>query len=147
MVSVLWDENEPAWTVPVLLTDLLAQLNELHLRWHVAHGPHALAQVFVTDVAFLVPVKLHKRLSQLWQKTHKTHFTSTLAPGARRGKTLKVEGGGREGEGRVLTVDLLRSQLSVLWKETQTRCKSHVHLNFPEPIAHNLPSQRLSGTR
>lgn len=49
------------------LTDLLAQFDELHFRRHVSHGPHTLPQVFVTDVAFIVPVKLHKRLSELWQ--------------------------------------------------------------------------------
>lgn len=47
------------------LTDLLAQFDELHFRRHVSHGPHALPQVFVTDVAFIVPVKLHKRLPEL----------------------------------------------------------------------------------
>lgn len=56
----------------VPLTDLLAQLDELHLCWHVSHGPHTLPQVFVTDVAFLVPVKLYKRLTELWWKhTHR----------------------------------------------------------------------------
>lgn len=49
----------------VALTDLLAQFDELHLCWHVSHGPHTLPQVFVTDVAFFVPVKLHKRLTEL----------------------------------------------------------------------------------
>lgn len=49
----------------VPLTDLLAQFDELHLCWHVSHGPHTLPQVFVTDVAFFVPVKLHKRLTEL----------------------------------------------------------------------------------
>lgn len=50
------------------LTDLLAQFNELHLGWHVAHGPHTLPEVFVADVAFFVPVELHKCLPELWQK-------------------------------------------------------------------------------
>lgn len=52
----------------VPLTDLLAQFNELHFCWHVSHGPHALPQVFMTDVAFFVPVKLHKRFTELWRK-------------------------------------------------------------------------------
>lgn len=47
------------------LTDLLAQFDELHFRRHVSHGPHTLPQVFVTDVAFVVPVKLHKSLTEL----------------------------------------------------------------------------------
>lgn len=48
----------------VPLTDLLAQFDELHLCWHVSHGPHTLPQVFVTNVAFFVPVKLHERLTE-----------------------------------------------------------------------------------
>lgn len=63
----------------VPLTDLLAQFDELHLCWHVSHGPHTLPQVFVTDVAFFVPVKLHKRLTELCQKTHKKHACSYSA--------------------------------------------------------------------
>lgn len=68
-VSALVWVSELEWKDSVLLTDLLAQFNELHLCGHVPHGPHALSQVFVTDVAFLVPVKLHKRLAELWKKT------------------------------------------------------------------------------
>lgn len=51
---------------PIPLTDLLTQLDELHLCGHVPHGPHTLPQVFVTDVAFFIFVKLHKCLAELW---------------------------------------------------------------------------------
>lgn len=38
--------------------DLLAQFNQLHLCWHVAHCSHAVPQVFTPDEAILVLVKL-----------------------------------------------------------------------------------------
>ncbi len=58
----------------VTLTDLLAQFDELHLCWHVSHGPHTLPQVFMADVAFFVPVELHKGLTELWQKHTENTF-------------------------------------------------------------------------
>lgn len=51
--------------VVVPLTDLLAQFNDLHLCWHVSHGPHTLPQVLTLDVALFVPVELLKRLTEL----------------------------------------------------------------------------------
>lgn len=41
-----------------VLTDLLTELNQLHLCRHVAHCPHALAQIFTADKAIFIPVKL-----------------------------------------------------------------------------------------
>lgn len=48
--------------------DLLRQLDELHLRGHVAHGAHAVAQVPAVDVAVLVLVKFSEGLSELWEE-------------------------------------------------------------------------------
>lgn len=47
------------------LTDLLAELDEFHLCWHVSHSPHALAQVFTADEAVLIFVKFSEGLTQL----------------------------------------------------------------------------------
>ncbi len=55
-------------TQTVLLTihvDLLAQFNQLHLCWHVAHRPHAVPQVLTADKPIFVFVKLLERLTQL----------------------------------------------------------------------------------
>lgn len=46
--------------------DLLDNLDELHLCWHVAHGPHAVCNVFVMDEAICIVVKFLKGLPQLW---------------------------------------------------------------------------------
>lgn len=48
-------------------TDLLGNLNELHLSGHVAQRPHAGAQLPAADVAVLVSVKLLKGDLQLCQ--------------------------------------------------------------------------------
>lgn len=48
--------------------DLLAQLDQLHLCWHVAHCPHAVPQVFTADEAVFVLVKLLECLPQLWEQ-------------------------------------------------------------------------------
>lgn len=61
------------WTTPHLhlcdagvgLTDLLAQLDQLHLCRHVSHGPHALPQVLVADEAVFVFVKLSESFPKL----------------------------------------------------------------------------------
>lgn len=45
--------------------DLLDDLNELHLCRHVAHGPHAVCDVFVMDEAIRIVVKLLKGLLEL----------------------------------------------------------------------------------
>lgn len=45
--------------------DLLAQLYQLHLRGHVSHGPHAVAEVFTADETVLVLVKLFESIPQL----------------------------------------------------------------------------------
>lgn len=49
-------------------TDLLGQLDELHLSGHVAHGAHALAQVLVADEAITVFVEFPEGLLQLCGK-------------------------------------------------------------------------------
>lgn len=43
--------------------DVLAQLNQLHFGWHVAHGPHQVPQVFTAYQAILVLIKLFKSLT------------------------------------------------------------------------------------
>lgn len=45
--------------------DLLDDLDELHLCRHVAHGPHAVCDVFVMDEAIRIIVKFLKGLLQL----------------------------------------------------------------------------------
>lgn len=52
----------------IRLTDGLAQLDELHLCGHVAHGPHALSYVLVVQVAVTVVVKLLEGKVQLCAK-------------------------------------------------------------------------------
>lgn len=47
--------------------DVLAQFYQLHLGWHVTHGPHQVAEVFAGDKAVLVFVELDKGFAQLWQ--------------------------------------------------------------------------------
>lgn len=59
--SLLWQ------LVDKVLTDLLAELYQLHLSWHVSHCPHALAQVLTSDEAIFVFVKLLEGLTQLWK--------------------------------------------------------------------------------
>lgn len=56
------------WAVGSVLTvhiDLLAQLDQLHLRGHVAHRPHAVAQVLAADETVLVLVELFEGVPQL----------------------------------------------------------------------------------
>lgn len=106
IISICWVLSD------VPLTDLLAQFDELHLCWHVSHGPHALPQVFVADVAFVVPVKLPEGLTELWQ----TH-DDNIKPGEDAAK-LWIRWRG-------LTIDLLWSQLSVLLEGTRT-LDSHI---------------------
>lgn len=47
------------------LTDLLTEFNQLHLCGHVAHRPHAFAQILTGNEAVLIFVKLSKGFFQL----------------------------------------------------------------------------------
>lgn len=56
------------WDVAQVLTvhvDLLTQLDQLHLGGHVAHRPHAVAQVFAADESVLVLVELLEGVPEL----------------------------------------------------------------------------------
>lgn len=46
--------------------NLLAQLYQLHLCWHVSHCPHAVPQVFAANEPIFVFVELLESLTQLW---------------------------------------------------------------------------------
>lgn len=90
-------------------TDLLGQLNELHLGGHVAHGAHALAQVLVADVAITVLVKLLEGLLQLWGQSRENGDTRgqpwghPTGGGRTRGKVgMKGTGTQTRTEGQVL---------------------------------------------
>lgn len=52
--------------------DILAQLDQLHLRGHVAHRPHEIPQVLTADQPVLVFIELVKRITQLCSKTVRT---------------------------------------------------------------------------
>lgn len=45
--------------------DPLAEFDQLHLRRHVSHRPHAVAQIFTADEAIFVFVELFERVPQL----------------------------------------------------------------------------------
>lgn len=56
------------WGVAEALTvhvDLLTQLNQLHLGRHVAHRPHAVAEVFAANESVFVLVELFEGVPQL----------------------------------------------------------------------------------
>lgn len=61
--------------------DLLAQLDQLHLRRHVSHSSHAVPQIFAADESIFVFVKLLECVSQLWwtftQSDIQTHVQQT----------------------------------------------------------------------
>lgn len=50
------------------LTYLLTEFDQLHLCGHVAHRPHALAQILTANEAVLIFVKLSKGFFQLWRQ-------------------------------------------------------------------------------
>lgn len=49
--------------------DILAQFNQLHLRRHVTHRSHQVAEIFTADQSILILIKLFKRLTQLCSET------------------------------------------------------------------------------
>lgn len=51
--------------------DVLAQLDQLHLRGHVAHRPHQIAQVLAADQPILVFIKLIECITQLCRSVEK----------------------------------------------------------------------------
>lgn len=54
--------------IPTIHVDLLAQLYELHLCWHVSHSSHAVSKVFTADEAVFVFVELFECLTQFCEQ-------------------------------------------------------------------------------
>lgn len=71
-LSAYWvksSENETKHNKTVTVhVDLLAQLYQLHLCWHVSHRPHAVPQVFAPNESIFVFVKLFECFTQLWEQ-------------------------------------------------------------------------------
>lgn len=61
--------------------DLLAQLDQLHLRGHVSHSSHTVAQIFAADESVFVFVKLLECIPQLWWTCRHTN----TRPGQKKG--------------------------------------------------------------
>lgn len=54
--------------------DVLAQFNQLHFCWHVAHSPHQVPQVFAADVAVFIFIELQEGFTQLYGQTRKQMY-------------------------------------------------------------------------